>query len=113
MGERKNALTRVVLLKKDEDVIAYCPECRESLFTGNDRTRTGLRAIKDIISEHNSLQESHEVDVIHPRRKSEQIIDGAVYIDNHAKLSILAEVIHQTNLGKGITSSRIRGVGRS
>lgn len=95
--KEKFEIKQFVYLEENQNVIVYCPHCHISLFTGSDRDRRGLRSAKEAIWDHNSGDREHQIDVIYPRRKSEQIIDGDVYTANGAMLTLVADAIHQEN----------------
>jgi len=96
MSERQKDIIGVVFLEKDENVIAYCPGCQKPVWTGNDRGIMGLRNLKDRVWAHiYSGKNIHEVDIIYPRRSSEQIIGGETFVANGADFTIFAEVFHK------------------
>lgn len=66
-----------IFIGKDDNVLAYCPECRVPVFNGSDKTQAGNRVLRDRVAVHSDW---HSVDVIYPRKGKGVIIEGDTFL---------------------------------
>jgi hypothetical protein len=79
------------------NVFAFCGDCSLVIYKGGDSTPMEHRILRDRLLEHlDDTDWDHEIDVIYPKRKTDNCIDAQIYLATGVKLTIEAEKRHQS-----------------
>jgi hypothetical protein len=74
-------INKVIFLERDQNVLAYCPNCQSTVYLGNDEVNQNRMVLRQRIIEHLEFWgEDHNIDVIYPRRDHKRITEGVEFI---------------------------------